>query len=115
MKNMYKKSSIYGTMSRPRVSISKSNKYLSAQLIDDERARTIISGSDKDVKISKNDKSKEIGDGNKVIRAYNLGIDLAKKAKSKKITSVVFDRGRYRYHGRVRALAEGLRKGGIKL
>ena len=114
MKNIKIESDIVGNKDRPRVSVSKSNKYIYAQLIDDQSQKTIVSGNDRDVKVP-NSKRKDVGGGTKVLRAFALGVELAKKAKKKKISSVVFDRGKYKYHGRVEALAEGLREGGIKL
>lgn len=99
---------IIGTSKRPRVSVFKSNKHIFVQLIDDEVGKTILSngvGSVKNRKIKglKNDKSLAIGKM------------LAEKAKEAGITEVVFDRGGYKYHGRVKAVAEGLRAGGLKL
>lgn len=106
------KSYITGTKDRPRVSISRSNKYIFVQLIDDEKQKTLISGSDKDIKASKKGENLSVA---KVMKAFNLGVEIAEKAKKKKISSAVFDRGVYRYHGRVKALAEGLREGGLKV
>ncbi len=96
---------IKGTKKRPRLSVYRSNKDIYAQLIDDENQKTILAYS------SKNLSKKKIGG---VEKAGLVGEELAKKAKRKKITVVVFDRGRYKYHGRVKALAEGARKGGLK-
>lgn len=107
------RSKIFGRKIRPRVSVNKSNKYIYAQIIDDESKKTLLSGSDKSIKISKKDDKDTRGI--KVKKAFSLGVELAKKANKKKITAVVFDRGRYRYHGRVKALAEGLREGGLKV
>lgn len=87
----------------PRVSVFRSLKQIYAQIIDDSKHVTLVSSS-----------SKELNDrGDKTEQAKAVGIALAKKAKDKKIEKVCFDRGSYRYHGRVRALAEGLREGGI--
>jgi large subunit ribosomal protein L18 len=115
MKNIKIKSDIVGTKGRPRVSVYKSNKYTFVQLIDDQNQKTLLSGSDKGIKVSKEAVDKDVVGGKKVSKAFALGVKLAKKAKRKKITEVVFDRGEYRYHGRVKALADGLRKGGLKL
>lgn len=90
---------------RPRVSIFRSNKYISTQLIDDSKNLTIIGLTEKHLK-SKGTKSE---------RAKALGLLLAQKAKTKKINKVVFDRGSYAYHGRVKNVAEGLREGGLEL
>lgn len=89
-----------------RLSVFRSNKYLYAQIIDDTSARTIVSASD----IS--EKSREVK--NKIERAQKIGELIAKAALAKKIKLVVFDRGGYKYHGRVKALAEGARVGGLQ-
>lgn len=95
-----------GTAIKPRLSVFRSNKHIYAQIIDDVKRETIVGVSDKELTqketIKKTDKSKE------------LGMLIAKKAIAKKIKEIVFDRGSYRYHGRVKALAEGAREGGLK-
>lgn len=100
------RSKISGTAKRPRLSIFRSNKYIYAQLIDDENGQTLmsISGS---LKANK-EKAKKVDISKK------LGKLLAEKAKEKKIEEVIFDRGGYRYLGRVKAFAEGVREGGLK-
>lgn len=95
---------IGGTPERPRLCVFRSNVYIYAQLIDDVNGKTIVSASDLDVK----SKAK------KTERAKEVGQLLAKKAKEKNISEVVFDRAGYKYHGRVAALAEGARDGGLK-
>jgi large subunit ribosomal protein L18 len=90
---------------KPRVTVFRSNKYIFAQVIDDIKNITLIGISEKNIKVK----------GTKSERAKALGVVLAEKAKAKKITSIVFDRGSYAYHGRVKNVAEGLREGGIKL
>jgi large subunit ribosomal protein L18 len=90
---------------KPRVTVFRSNKYIFAQVIDDIKNVTLIGISEKNIKVK----------GTKSERAKALGLVLAEKAKAKKITSIVFDRGSYAYHGRVKNVAEGLREGGIKL
>ena len=97
-----------GTSERPRISVFRSNRHIWAQLIDDEAGKTIVSASDREVKQDKKSKSK------KVPLAGSVGELIAKKAGAKKILSVVFDRGGYKYHGMVKAVAEGARKGGLK-
>ena len=97
---------IHGTKDKPRLSVFKSNKFIFAQVINDEKGETIVGVSEKD--LSTKEKL------NKTERAKQLGVVLAKKAIEKKIKSVVFDRGSYLYHGRVKALAEGAREGGLK-
>lgn len=94
---------VSGTPARPRVAVFRSSQHIYAQIIDDSKAVTLISESDLK---SKNGTKKE--------RAVMVGENLAKKAVVKKIKKVVFDRGGYKYHGRVAALAEGLRKGGLE-
>ncbi|HZS43323.1 MAG TPA: 50S ribosomal protein L18 [Candidatus Paceibacterota bacterium] len=94
---------VSGTKSMPRLSVFKSNKYIYAQLIDDEGGKTLATSSSMKVK----------GKG-KTEQARKVGEDLAKKAEAQKIKKAVFDRGGFVYTGRVRALAEGAREGGLK-
>ncbi|RJQ32661.1 50S ribosomal protein L18 [Candidatus Parcubacteria bacterium] len=93
-----------GDASKPRLSVFRSNKHVFAQIIDDSKGSTIVSGSD----IKSKDKLKKTDSAKKV------GLELAKAAIGKKIERVVFDRGGCKYHGRVKALAEGAREGGLK-
>ncbi len=102
------RSRVYGIGDRPRVSVSRSNKYINAQIINDDTHKTIVSMSDVPSKIIKKNVK-----GNKIERAIWVGEELAKKAKKQGITKIVYDRGGYRYHGRIKALAEALRKGGL--
>ena len=90
-----------------RITVFKSSKYISAQIIDDNLSKTIVSASSIEKELKKT-KSKKIDQSN------ILGEILAKRAIEKKIDNVYFDRGGYKYHGRVKALAESLRKNGIK-
>lgn len=99
------RSKIKGTGARPRLSVFKSNRFMYAQLIDDDARKTIVGVSEKQVKGAV---------GTKIARAKTVGILLAKKAMDKKIKKVVFDRGSYSYHGRVSAIAEGAREGGLE-
>lgn len=98
---------ISGTGERPRLSIYKSLNHIYAQIIDDLQGKTLASAStaDKDVKLDKT--------GN-AAAAASVGTALANKAKAAGVTMVAFDRGGFRYHGRVKALAEAARKGGLK-
>ena len=110
---------IKGTAKCPRLSIFKSNRYLYVQLIDDESGRTILSADSRDVKIKSDKKSGMSKKGKKAEAAtsnpyFSAGQLLAEQAKGKKINRVVFDRGGYKYHGQVKALAEGARAGGLK-
>lgn len=86
---------ITGTLNRPRLSVARSNKRIYAQLINDQKHATIVSAS------------------GKLELAQDVGQQLAKKATVKNIKRVVFERGRYKYHGHVKALAEGAKKGGL--
>ena len=97
---------IYGTKERPRLCVFKSVKYIYAQLIDDEKGKTLAAVSYRELKGK--------GAKTKVDTAKEVGKLIAKKALEKKIEKVVFDRGGYQYHGRVKALAEGAREGGLK-
>lgn len=97
------RSKIFGTESRPRLSIFKSNTRLFVQLIDDEKGKTILSSSTTEMK----------GDS-ALVRAKETGKDIAAKAKKQKIETIVFDRGGYVYTGKVKAVAEGAREGGLK-
>jgi len=95
-----------GNLAKPRLSVFRSNKYTYAQVIDDEKGRTIVGVSERE--FSSDEKLK------KIEKAKKLGMLIAKKAIAKKIKEVVFDRGAYKYHGRVKAVAEGAREGGLK-
>lgn len=97
---------IKGTLEKPRLSVYRSNKYIYAQIIDDIKGKTIVGVSQKNLSLK--DKSK------RVEKSKELGVLIAKKALVKKIKEVVFDRGSYKYHGRVKAVAEGAREGGLK-
>jgi large subunit ribosomal protein L18 len=96
---------IYGTAEQPRLSVFRSNRFIYAQLIDDSAGRTLAAASSKEVKTT----------GDKKVQAKAVGLLIAKKAKEKGIKSTVLDRGAYKFHGRVKALAEGAREGGLQL
>ena len=91
---------------RYRITVFKSLKYISAQIIDDKVNKTIVSASSMEKNLKKDKK-------NKTALSILLGEILAKRASEKKISKVFFDRGAYKYHGRVKALAESLRKNGL--
>jgi large subunit ribosomal protein L18 len=93
---------IFGTSKQPRLSVFRSAKHIYAQLIDDGKAKTLAAASDLTLK-----------EGAKLERARQVGEELAKKAIKIKIKKVAFDRGGYKYHGRVKAVAEGAREGGL--
>jgi large subunit ribosomal protein L18 len=95
---------IRGTSDRPRLTVFRSNKHIYAQVIDDAKKITIVSAYEVE-------KGKAQG---KLESAKAVGMDIAKKAIEKKVKAVVFDKGSYAYHGRVRALAEGAREGGLQ-
>ncbi len=97
---------ITGTIFRPRLSVFRSNRFMYAQLIDDKSGKTLVSVGDMT-------KSVHMGKS-KVVASKELGVELAKRALEKKIQNVIFDRGSYRYHGRVKSLADGAREGGLK-
>lgn len=105
---------IFGTQKRPRLCVFRSNKHIYAQLIDDTKGHTLASASDLQLKKKINLKENQKKFSRKVALAYEVGKLIAKIAKEKGIEKVVFDRGGYKYHGRVKALAEGAREGGLK-
>lgn len=97
-----------GTPERPRLAVFRSLNHIYVQVIDDEARRTIVAASDLEESVRTARDSKKKSDV-----AALVGESLAKKAKEKGITAVVFDRGGFRYQGRVKALAEAARKGGL--
>ena len=97
---------VAGTAERPRLVVSRSNRGIVAQLVDDSNGRTLASATSLQVKSFK---------GNKTAQAAEVGKLLAQNAKDAKIAGAVFDRGGYLYHGRVKALADAVREGGLKL
>ncbi|MDD4332722.1 MAG: 50S ribosomal protein L18 [Patescibacteria group bacterium] len=97
---------ISGIINIPRLSVFRSNRSIFAQLIDDSEGKTLLSVSTKEVKAP--------AKTNKTSAALLLGKILAEKAAAKKINKVVFDKGGYKYHGRVKAVADGAREGGLK-
>jgi large subunit ribosomal protein L18 len=100
---------ISGTKERPRLNVYRSLTNIYAQIIDDNDGKTIVAASSRDAELQ--DKVKN---GGNVKAAEAVGELISKKAKTKKIKSVVFDRGGYIYHGRVKALADAARKGGLE-
>ena len=95
---------VSGTAERPRLAVYRSNKGISAQLIDDREGKTLAAASWINLKAAK---------GNKIDQASEVGKLLAANAKTAGLDRCVFDRGGYLYHGRVKALAEGAREGGL--
>ena len=96
---------ITGSASRPRLCLFRSNKYLYAQIIDDEKRSTILGISDRQPKLTIKGKTKH---------AFEFGKVVAQKALAKRISQIVFDRNGYAYHGRIKAFADGLRETGLK-
>lgn len=99
------RSKIKGTEKRPRLSVYRSNRFMYAQLINDENRKTIVGVSEKDLKETL---------AGKIAKAKAVGVLLAKKAGEHKIKKVVFDRGSYLYHGRISGIADGAREGGLE-
>ncbi|HED05198.1 MAG TPA: 50S ribosomal protein L18 [Ignavibacteria bacterium] len=102
--------SISGTSEMPRLTVYRSLNNIYAQLVDDTKGNTIVAASS----LSKEIKEEIKDTKGKITGSKIVGNLLAKKAKKKKVNSIVFDRNGYRYHGRVKAVAEGAREGGLK-
>ena len=96
---------VSGTASCPRLCVFRSNKHIEAQIIDDVKRVTLVASSSVALKLE---------NGSNIEAAKKVGADIAAKAKAAKISEVVFDRGGYVYHGRVAALADAAREGGLK-
>ena len=94
---------VQGTAARPRLVVFRSLKHITAQLVDDDAARTLATVT-----------STKVGEGKKSEKSLEVGKQIAVVAKEKGITKVVFDRGGYQYHGRVKAVADGAREGGLE-
>ena len=103
---------IKGTAKIPRLCVFKSGRYIYTQLIDDEKNVIMASATDKGLK--KLHSTKEENRTGKTLKAFEVGKMIGKKASEKKIEKVVFDRGGYKYHGRIKSLAEGAREVGLK-
>ncbi len=97
---------VRGSAARPRLAVYRSLTHIYAQLIDDDAGKTLAAASSLETKDSKNKKSE---------LAKAVGAQLGERAKAKGISEVVFDRGGYRYHGRVKALADGVRASGVRV
>jgi large subunit ribosomal protein L18 len=98
---------VVGTAQKPRLSVFRSNTEIYAQIIDDESGKTLVSASSKDKDI-------KAQSGNKSEKSKLVGAAVARKAADLGISNVIFDRGGYLYHGRVKAIADGAREGGLK-
>jgi large subunit ribosomal protein L18 len=99
---------VKGSTERPRLSVFRSNAHIYAQVIDDTTGRTLVAASSKDKSLAGSLSGKT-----KIERAESVGQLVADRAKAAGINQVVFDRGGYKYHGRVQALADAARKGGL--
>jgi large subunit ribosomal protein L18 len=99
---------VHGTAARPRLAVYRSNKHVSVQLIDDDAGRTLAAASTTEAD------QRAAGTGGSVAAATRVGELIATRAKAAGITTVVFDRGGYAYHGRVAAIAEAARNGGLE-
>lgn len=94
---------VFGTKDVPRLCVFRSNNHIYAQLIDDDKGNTLASADDMELNVKEG----------KIEKAKQVGNKIAKASLKLKIKKVVFDRGGYRYHGRIKALAEGAREGGL--
>lgn len=99
---------INGTAQRPRLSVFRSNKDIYCQLIDDQEGKTIVSASSRSKEIRDQAEGQTKTDISKLV-----GLEVAKQAKAAGVETVIFDRGGYKFHGRVKAVAEGAREGGL--
>ena len=97
---------VRGTASRPRLCVTRSLRYVSAQIIDDTAGKTLVSANVKELKLKKDAKKSDM--------SVELGKLIAKKALEKKINEVVFDKGASKYHGRLKVLADSAREAGLK-
>ena len=105
---------VAGTAERPRLAVYRSNRHIYVQLIDDRAATTLASASDAEIDAGAEGGAHE-GARGKIVRAKEVGKLIADRAKGAGIDRVVFDRGGRRFHGRVAAVAEGAREGGLQI
>ena len=98
---------VSGTPERPRLVVFRSSKHIYAQVVDDQRGVTLLGASDRTEGVQVDGKGK-------TAKSFALGKLIAERAKAKGIAKVVFDRGGFKYHGRVKAVADGARKGGLE-
>ncbi len=96
---------VSGNQQRPRLAVFRSTKHIYAQIIDDNSGKTLVAFSDLKIPKLKEERKQDL--------AKKVGLEIARLAKEKNIDKVVFDRGGYKYHGRVKMLAEGAREGGL--
>lgn len=100
---------ISGTAERPRLNVFRSLRHIYAQIIDDDRGRTLVAASTQDPALRD-----QLAGLDKTAQAKVVGQALAERAQAKSVRQVIFDRGGYKYHGRVKALADGAREGGVE-
>lgn len=112
------RSKVFGTADIPRACVFRSNRHIYVQLINDDKGITLAATDSLSLNGTDNKKTalttESRGEKAKTAAAFNVGKEIAAKAAAKKIKKVVFDRGGYKYHGRVKALAEGIQEGGLK-
>ncbi len=96
---------VFGTSECPRLTVFRSTRHIYAQIVDDSTGSTLAEASTKTAKVSGSTGSRDA--------AKAIGLELAKRAKDKKVTKVVFDRNGFQYHGRIQSLADGAREGGL--
>lgn len=101
---------VRGTAACPRISVFRSSKHVLLQLVDDSTGKTIVSARDREVAT----RGKKAGMGTRANLAFEAGKRLAERAREKNISSAVFDRGGYKYHGIVKMVADGAREGGLQ-
>jgi len=104
------RSRLFGTPQRPRLSVFRSDKHIYAQLIDDYAGRTLAAAASTSAEI----RGPQLKNGGNIAAAKQVGLAIAARAKAAGISAVCFDRGGRRYHGRVKALADAAREGGLK-
>jgi len=104
------RSNVFGTAERPRLSVFRSDKHIYAQIIDDYAGKTLVAAASTSTDV----RGAEMKNGGNVAAAKKVGLVIAAKAKEAGIAAVCFDRGGRRYHGRVKALADAAREGGLK-
>jgi large subunit ribosomal protein L18 len=104
------RASVFGSAERPRLSIFRSDKHIYAQVIDDHTGRTLAAAASTSTDV----RGSDLKNGGNVAAAKKVGLAIAAKAKAAGVSAVAFDRGGRRYHGRVKALADAAREGGLK-
>ncbi|MCC7349785.1 MAG: 50S ribosomal protein L18 [Phycisphaerales bacterium] len=103
------RSTLFGTPQRPRLSVFRSDKHIYAQIVDDFAGRTLVSASSIDGEVRG-----DLKNGGNIAAAKKVGLAIAQQAQAAGISAVAFDRGGRKYHGRVKALADAAREGGLK-